>query len=168
MKPIDLTGQRFGRAIALKQTGHSKTSGGYLWECSCDCGKIFVTASASLQSGGTKSCGCLRSELSRKMCLANRTHGLSRTPGYGRDQKRFKMYGVSPEEVARIIKLQSGKCPGCLRERELATLKRTAIDHCHTTDRVRGILCNKCNCGMGLLNDNPAILQRLTRYLLAP
>lgn len=39
------------------------------------------------------------------------------------------------------------------------------IDHCHDTGNVRGLLCNKCNQGIGLLNDDPIVLERALYYL---
>ncbi len=59
---IDITGKRFGRLIALRSTskrqGHS-----VVWECSCDCGNIYLVKLPSLKSGATKSCGCLNMEV---------------------------------------------------------------------------------------------------------
>lgn len=57
-KRIDLTGQRFGKLVALEPAGKvgSKTA----WRCRCDCGKELVVTSAHLRSGNTKCCGCLR------------------------------------------------------------------------------------------------------------
>jgi hypothetical protein len=56
-KKIDLSGQRFGKLVALKDVGRTK-SGGVLWNCLCDCGKTHVVAQGNLHSGGIKSCGC--------------------------------------------------------------------------------------------------------------
>jgi len=54
----DLTGQRFGRLIAIEPT--DKRSGSrILWRCKCDCGNEAYVSSANLVSGNTKSCGCL-------------------------------------------------------------------------------------------------------------
>jgi hypothetical protein len=54
MKNIDLTGQRFGRLIAVKYVGKSK------WECRCDCGNMVTALSNNLRRGNTTSCGCAR------------------------------------------------------------------------------------------------------------
>jgi len=56
----DLTGQRFGRLVALKPTDMRK-KGKVVWECKCDCGNIVSVQSNKLKSGHKKSCGCIRS-----------------------------------------------------------------------------------------------------------
>ena len=59
IKAIDLTGQRFGRLVAL----YSKSFNGRLkWLCQCDCGNQVWVNTGSLRNGGTKSCGCLHKE----------------------------------------------------------------------------------------------------------
>ena len=54
---IDITGQRFGRLVAIT---HVNSRG---WLCRCDCGRETIAKSGILNSGGRKSCGCLRTEL---------------------------------------------------------------------------------------------------------
>lgn len=54
----DITGQRFGRLIALKHIGLASNHVA-LWKCKCDCGKMIVARECNLHSGKTKSCGCL-------------------------------------------------------------------------------------------------------------
>lgn len=56
----DLTGQRFGKLIALEYA-YSKNKNRY-WKCQCDCGAITYVTTSSLVTGNTKSCGCLHSE----------------------------------------------------------------------------------------------------------
>jgi hypothetical protein len=60
---IDLTGKRFGRLLVLEKVG-SDPGGAALWLCRCDCGIETIVKSSSLRSGQTKSCGCLRREVS--------------------------------------------------------------------------------------------------------
>lgn len=64
----DLTGQRFGRLIAIREDGRTK-QGQAKWLCQCDCGNIKSIASASLTGGLTKSCGCYNSELRTNLNL---------------------------------------------------------------------------------------------------
>lgn len=53
----DLTGQRFGKLVAVSRNGSSK-AGKARWLCRCDCGTELTTLSGSLISGRTTSCGC--------------------------------------------------------------------------------------------------------------
>lgn len=60
----DLTGQRFGKLIVVKEAGFvDKTSGhrSRLWLCECDCGGQYEAQHVYLVQGEVKSCGCLRS-----------------------------------------------------------------------------------------------------------
>lgn len=60
----DLTGQKFGRALVLKRVENKGIRVAYL--CRCDCGNEFIALAHHLKGGGTKSCGCLRSDASIK------------------------------------------------------------------------------------------------------
>jgi len=61
----DLTGKRFGKLIATKLiVGKSKTT---KWQCLCDCGEETIAGAGHLKDGHTKSCGCLRSEITSKL-----------------------------------------------------------------------------------------------------
>ena len=60
-KKIDLTGQRFGRLVVIRESGRTK-GGQAMWLCRCDCGAETVIRGSSLRSGHTQSCGCLRDE----------------------------------------------------------------------------------------------------------
>lgn len=57
----DITGQRFGRLVALERL-EKKRGSSFLWRCQCDCGNTVETSANSLLSGNTRSCGCLRVE----------------------------------------------------------------------------------------------------------
>lgn len=62
----DLTGQRFGRLLVISL--YSLGKGGSKWNCLCDCGNYTTPFATSLKEGTSKSCGCLKSELQRKVC----------------------------------------------------------------------------------------------------
>lgn len=53
----DLTGQRFGKLVALERVNEERR--GFLWKCQCECGKLAEVKSYSLLNGHTRSCGCL-------------------------------------------------------------------------------------------------------------
>lgn len=56
---IDMTNQRFGSLLVIKQDSERGASGEIKWICKCDCGNIKSIKGAALRSGNTKSCGCL-------------------------------------------------------------------------------------------------------------
>lgn len=74
-------------------------------------------------------------------------------------------YGIKPEDYVEMLELQDGRCLICgylpkPGERYLA------IDHDHETGTIRGLLCNPCNRGLGLLGDDPDRLVAAASYLL--
>lgn len=75
-KPLPL-GEKFGRLTVVEES-HRVESRLYL-RCVCECGGSLVVHLSSLRTGATKSCGCLRSELSR---VRQSTHGLSSSRFY--------------------------------------------------------------------------------------
>lgn len=74
----DLTGQRFGRLIVLEYVGAKKHK--RLWRCRCDCGGMKIVATAALNNGNVRSCGCLNKEVTIKRSTK---HGKTGTPLYG-------------------------------------------------------------------------------------
>lgn len=58
-KAVNLTGQRFGRLVALEKTSKRDQRGRIIWKCQCDCGKMVYASTGILRSNNKKSCGCL-------------------------------------------------------------------------------------------------------------
>lgn len=69
-------------------------------------------------------------------------------------------YGITVEKYNELYRLQQGKCLICGEHKE-----RLDIDHSHETGAVRGLLCGKCNKGIGLFGDNPELLSKAIKYL---
>lgn len=69
----DISGNRYGRLLVLNEYEIRKHNHAY-WLCRCDCGKTKYVSGSNLMRGLTKSCGCMRSEVSH---IVNSTHGLS-------------------------------------------------------------------------------------------
>jgi 5-methylcytosine-specific restriction endonuclease McrA len=67
---IDLTGQNFGKLVAIKPIDKRK-NGKIVWECRCECGNICNVSRSDMVSGKTKSCGCLHKESSTKLGRSN-------------------------------------------------------------------------------------------------
>jgi hypothetical protein len=63
-----------------------------------------------------------------------------------------------------MLQEQDYKCAICGNEDEVEG-RRLAIDHCHDTGHVRGLLCGKCNRGLGLFYDDEELLQNAIKYL---
>lgn len=80
-----------------------------------------------------------------------------------RFQERYRqsVYGLTPEAFNAMLAEQDGKCAICRRKFE----KTPQVDHCHATNRVRGLLCGRCNVGLARVQDSPELLRRMASYL---
>ena len=85
-----------------------------------------------------------------------------------RDTKLRQTYGVGTEYFDTKLKEQSEVCAGCGRNRKVLWRGKEvnmALDHDHNTKDPRGVLCVKCNRGLGLLEENIQTMQNLIEYL---
>lgn len=76
----------------------------------------------------------------------------------------YKNYGITESDYLLMYENQQGVCAICFGK---STLKsgRLAVDHCHKTGKIRGLLCRHCNSGLGLFRDNAENLDRAIKYL---
>lgn len=72
-----------------------------------------------------------------------------------------KRYGMTINQYIEMAKMQDGRCVIC-RKQTTSTLH---VDHCHTTGKVRGLLCNRCNVGLSNFSDDIGIMRNAIRYL---
>ena len=72
-------------------------------------------------------------------------------------------YGITLEEYEVKLAQQGFKCEICAVE--LIIGKQTHLDHCHKTNRIRGMLCTNCNRGLGSFHDSPQKLQAAIKYV---
>lgn len=94
---------------------------------------------------------------------------------YYRDKDRHKnsklkyVYGISLEEYNAMLTKQNGVCAICCKPETVicrgSEPKSLAVDHDHDTGKVRGLLCDMCNRGIGMLEHSPALLIAAARYL---
>ena len=82
----------------------------------------------------------------------------------GRDTYYRKKYGIGIEDYNRMFAEQEGCCAICGKH-QTEEEKRLSVDHCHETGAVRGLLCRKCNTGLGVFRDDPALLTIAIAYL---
>lgn len=76
-----------------------------------------------------------------------------------------RKFNMSIEQYEARLANQGGKCATCSKSRS-SNGKALAVDHCHKTGKIRGLLCNECNTALGLLKEDILILQALTLYLI--
>lgn len=80
-----------------------------------------------------------------------------------RDYKRN--YGITLEDYNKMLQEQQNSCAICGIESSLASKGKLFVDHCHTTNKIRGLLCHHCNTMLGLAKDNIDVLQKSIEYL---
>jgi hypothetical protein len=80
---------------------------------------------------------------------------------------RLSRFHITPDTYQQLLDAQNNKCAIC--ENELLLEKnKSVIDHCHDTNEIRGILCLKCNTGLGNFSDKKTVLEKAVRYLKQP
>jgi hypothetical protein len=79
-----------------------------------------------------------------------------------RDRKLRTDFGIGIEDYERMLEEQEGRCYLC---RGSSPDRALAVDHCHTTGVVRGLLCDLCNRGLGMFKDNPELLRAAADYV---
>ena len=78
-----------------------------------------------------------------------------------RERNLVIRYGVTKRVYAEILVAQNGKCAIC---KEISK-KTLAVDHCHKTGQIRGLLCRACNSMLGFGKDNKSIFENAISYL---
>src|SRR5262245_7691379 len=72
-----------------------------------------------------------------------------------------RRYGMSPLDYDALLTLQGGVCAICKKKPK----RRLVVDHCHSRHTVRGLLCHKCNIGLGMFDDDIDRLRAAIAYL---
>lgn len=85
-----------------------------------------------------------------------------------RKYKRFikRTYDITFEDYEHLLERQNHRCAICESRISSSRTSRLFIDHCHTSGRVRGLLCSACNHGLGLFKDSPKLLKKAIQYLV--
>ena len=73
-------------------------------------------------------------------------------------------YGITVEDYNTMFLKQNGCCAICETHNSKLS-KSLAVDHCHTTGEIRGLLCQNCNTALGKFKDNITLLQNSVNYL---
>jgi hypothetical protein len=86
------------------------------------------------------------------------------------DKNKLKKYGITPIDYKEMLISQKGLCKICLQPEShkykmTGKITQLSVDHCHSTGKVRGLLCRACNQGIGSFNDNVNSLLNAAKYL---
>jgi hypothetical protein len=191
---LNLKGEIFGRLTVLEE-GSSLPNGLCRWICQCECGTIKEIATKYLRNKDARSCGCLKRKITeydiRRRSVYNETKTSKFCSGCEQMQEleefRFsksnwdnksklcneckwkywikRKYNLDYSLFLELLTQQNGKCAICEKEFEITSRSHPDVDHCHNTGIVRGLLCRKCNTGIGLLNHDTNNLKRAVKYL---
>ena len=77
--------------------------------------------------------------------------------------KLKKNYGITIDDYDQMLEDQNGGCAICSRPNKHG--RRLCVDHDHSTGRVRGLLCDRCNAVIGYMYDDVKLFERITKYL---
>lgn len=76
----------------------------------------------------------------------------------------MKKYGITRDDYDEMLQDQGHSCAICGIHQDNYG-RRLSVDHCHKTNKVRGLLCSACNTGIGGLKDSVQNLQNAISYL---
>ena len=108
---------------------------------------------------------------SQKMYESNkkwRERNPEKVKEYARKSKLKITYGMTLEDYDNMLEKQNGGCAICgVTENTYSRWpeKYLAVDHDHKTGENRGLLCDHCNRGIGMFNDDPDLLVKASKYL---
>ncbi len=72
-------------------------------------------------------------------------------------------YGLTKRDIYAILEKQNNKCSIC---ESAIDIKTARVDHCHSSNEVRELVCNACNVALGAVKDSPTIASRIIDYLV--
>lgn len=93
----------------------------------------------------------------------------TRVKDQGRDYSLRSKYSITLAQYEELFLKQNGVCAICKQpetalEKYKGRIKKLAVDHCHDTNKIRGLLCSSCNIGIGNLKHNPDLLRKAALY----
>ena len=103
-----------------------------------------------------------------KKCMSIHNKERYSTPEHKQKARKWsykRRYGITPTDYDLMLSDQNGVCKICGSKDSKKGDHRFMVDHCHTTGKVRGLLCGPCNSAIGLLGDNISTLQNAINYL---
>lgn len=81
-----------------------------------------------------------------------------------RDKRLLKEYGINQQQYNSLFSSQNGMCAVCCAE-QITLSKPLYVDHDHLSGLVRGLLCQHCNTGIGMMRESIDLLKKAISYL---
>lgn len=106
----------------------------------------------------------------RKSETYNKTQKKWQHKDYAKNPEKYhgynikRAYGITQQQYKELLEEQQHKCTICATHQS-ELLRRLAVDHCHETGKVRGLLCKPCNVSLGLLKENEQIMNNMIAYV---
>ena len=189
--PSVRVGDKCGTRTVLKKLEKRDYYGALRYLVECDCGKQSEVYGFTLKKGTgcgsckrkrppvkpvTAMCGTTRNYGRGCRCSACRdanseTHRRYRKTDKGKKVTRntnLKKYGLTADEYDRMHKDHKGVCAICKQpetKKNQYGVMKLAVDHCHDTGKIRGLLCMCCNRALGLLKENENTISCLANYV---
>lgn len=161
----DLTGKKYGKLFVVFRDANFKKKSG--WFCRCDCGNTAVIRGEYLRNGSSTSCGCFQKESARARMTKHGRTDKDKPKAYDvytREMHIKKKYGLSLDSYNSMLAQQENKCVIC--DYTFGQKKGDCyVDHDHESGKVRGLLCQHCNTGLGYFRDNSKRLLKASNYL---
>jgi len=97
--------------------------------------------------------------INRETCIERTKKWQRENPDKAKDTVYRRKYGISLSEYQNMVAKRNGRCDICFE------VKPLVIDHCHENGDIRGLLCDRCNVGIGCLEDNQERLISAAKYI---
>jgi len=114
-----------------------------------------------------------RTKPAKECCISGCNHVLYANrmcSNHYQKDRRLSVYGISLNDYFQMMKDQNSVCKICKKSESSidgssGKVRDLAVDHCHATNAVRGLLCVTCNRGLGFFKDDPDLLKAAIKYL---
>lgn len=119
---------------------------------------------------GNKCKQCYQSQphIKAQAVINAKAYRLRRGEG-GRRREHLKTlerkFGLAPEAYEQRVLEQNGVCAICKQRNNVKRSPHLRVDHCHATNKLRALLCHKCNVGLGTFGDDVNLMQIAIDYL---
>ena len=152
-----------------------------------ECQKVFEVGESSRRRFCSRSCssttprherlrqcqGCPKTFIAtnnaRRFCSKRCVWRNKKTTKRNDMNRKLKRYGLTYDDYLLMHDRQQGVCMICLQPEKTRNKRgkviNLAVDHCHSTNKVRGLICRPCNHMLGLCQDNIVVLGRMIEYL---